>query len=243
MLNRRQIIASCASMYALGMPKAHASGIPGLYWPDSFRGHVSLTFDDGPHPKYSNQVMDILAKHDIKATFFVCGRRVSTWPSVVRRMYEEGHCIGNHTYTHPALGKLTETEIKREFDRTERAINKALGFEYNIQYYRPPFGDPWFSSSSNKEIRKERIRQVVSQRNGMIILWQLQVGDTRRNATDDTIFHLAKRSLHERKGGVYCMHDNNGRTVRALPNILSYLKDKEIHVASLDELINIKYFM
>ena len=77
----------------------------------------------------------------------------------------------------------------------------------------------------------------------MIVLWQLQVGDTRKNATDETIFTLAKRSLRERKGGVYCMHDNNGRTVRALPNILSYLQDKELHIASLDELINIKYFM
>ena len=79
-----------------------------------------------------------------------------------QRMYEEGHCIGNHTYTHPALGKLSETEIKREFDRTERAINKALGFEYNIQYYRPPFGDPWFSSSSSKEVKKGSLRIPIS---------------------------------------------------------------------------------
>jgi peptidoglycan/xylan/chitin deacetylase (PgdA/CDA1 family) len=243
MLNRRQFTAAALSMSAIGIPAAHAGGIPGLYWPDTFRGHVSFTFDDGPHPKYSHQIMDILAENDLKATFFVCGRRVSSWPDVVRRMHKDGHCIGNHTYTHPTLGTLTEAEITREFGRTERAINRALGEDYPIRYYRPPFGNPWFSSSSTKEEQKEKVRRVVTAQEGLIILWQLCVGDTRRDASDETILKRAKDSLKERKGGVYCMHDNNGRTVRALPKIITYLKEKEIRFATLEELINIKYFM
>ena len=243
-LSRRQFAAGIFSSAFLSVPlPAHAKGIPGLYWPDTFRGHVGLTFDDGPHPRYSNQIMDILARYNLKATFFVCGRRVASWPDTVRRMYEEGHSIGNHTYTHPTLGKLSVPEIRKEFARTERAINRALGVDYQMRYYRPPFGNPWFSSSSNKEVQKERIRQVVKEREGLIILWQLYVGDTRSDATDEKIFKRAKQSIRERKGGVYCMHDNNGRTVRVLPKIIDYLQEKQIRFASLEEFINIKYYM
>ena len=243
-INRRQLISGICSMSLLGLPSlAHAKGIPGLYWPDTFRGHVSLTFDDGPHPKYTHQILDILAEHNLKATFFVCGRRVSAWPDVVRRVHKEGHCIGNHTYTHPTLGALTIPEIRKEFARTERAIHRALDTDYNIRYYRPPFGNPWFSNSSKKEKQKEKIRQVVMENEGLIILWQLCVGDTRSDATGDKIFTRAKQSLKERKGGVYCMHDNNGRTVRALPKLISYLQVEGIRFASLEELINIKYYM
>ena len=161
----------------------------------------------------------------------------------MRRIHKEGHCIGNHTWSHPVLGKLSEKEIEREFARTERAIHKALGFEYPIYYYRPPFGDPWFSNSKNKEEQKERVRKIVSARNGMIILWQLCVGDTRSNVTDDRIVKLAKQSLRERKGGLYCMHDNNGRTVRALPEIIAYLKQENMRFASIEELVNLKYLI
>lgn len=243
-LNRRQFTAGLCSASMLSFPlQAQAKGIPGLYWPDTFRGHVCLTFDDGPHPKYSHQIMDILAKYNLKATFFVCGRRVSSWPDPVRRMHKEGHIIGNHTYTHPTLGKLSVPEIRKEFARTQRAINRALGFDYQVRYYRPPFGNPWFSSSSSKEEQKEKIRQVVTEREGLIILWQLCVGDTRSDATDEKIFKRAKQSIKERKGGVYCMHDNNGRTVRALPRLIEYLQNEEIRFTSLEELINIKYYM
>ena len=242
-LNRRQFTAGLASLSLLYSSQAKANGIPGLYWPDTFRGHVSFTFDDGPHPKYSNAVMDVLAEHNLKATFFVCGRRVDSWPDTVRRMHEEGHVIGNHTYTHPALGALSLDEIRKEFDRTQSAIDRALGFSYPVRYYRPPFGNPWFSDSAQKEEQKEKIRKVVTERSGLIILWQLCVGDTRNDASDENIFRRAKESIKERKGGVYCMHDNNGRTVRALPQLISYLKENDIRFASIEELISLKYFM
>ena len=242
-MNRRHFLAGAVAQGLIGVSSAEAKGIPGLYWPDTIAGHVSLTFDDGPHPRYTNQVLDVLAEHNLKATFFVCGRRVVTWPDTVRRIHKEGHCIGNHTWSHPALGKLSEAEIEKEFVRTQRAINKVLGFEYPVHYYRPPFGNPWFSSSSKKEEQKERVRRVVSRHNGMIILWQLSVGDTRPSITDDHLVKVAKRSLRDRKGGVYCMHDNNGRTVRALPRILAHLKQENIRIASIDELVNLKYFM
>ena len=185
--------------------------------------------------------LDILKENNLKATFFLCGRRVVTWPEVVRRIHDEGHCIGNHTWSHPMLGKQTYEQIKKEFERTERAIHKALGFAYPIHYYRPPFGHPWFSNHQGAEEEKEKIRKYVSEKEGMIILWQLSVGDTRSKTSDESIYKMARSSLFHRKGGVYCMHDNNGRTVRALPNIISYLKEKNMRFTSLDELISLKY--
>jgi peptidoglycan/xylan/chitin deacetylase (PgdA/CDA1 family) len=99
---------------------------------------VVLTFDDGPEPTYTPQVLDLLAEHGVRAMFFVCGEMVSYFPDLVRRAADEGHLVGNHTWTHPELPKQSEAKIKDEMGRTSEIIEKATGTA--PAWFRAPYG-------------------------------------------------------------------------------------------------------
>ena len=85
---------------------------------------IALTYDDGPNPPYTDQLLDLLAKHDVKATFFLIGKRIERHPETVSRIIAEGHQIGNHTYSHPLLGFLPPTYVQREIERTDRLLRQ-----------------------------------------------------------------------------------------------------------------------
>ncbi len=85
---------------------------------------VALTYDDGPSPPYTDQLLDILAKHNVKATFFLIGKRIERHPETVDRMIAEGHQIGNHTYNHPVLGFLPPFYVQRQIERTDDLIRQ-----------------------------------------------------------------------------------------------------------------------
>ena len=85
---------------------------------------VALTYDDGPNPPYTDQLLNILAKHNVKAIFFLIGNRIEKHPETVNRMIAEGHQIGNHTYTHPLLGFLPPTSVRREIECTDSLLQQ-----------------------------------------------------------------------------------------------------------------------
>ena len=85
---------------------------------------VALTYDDGPHPPYTDQLLDVLAKHNVKATFFLIGKRIEKHPEIVERMIAEGHQIGNHTYSHPVLGFLPPFYVQRQIERTDELLQR-----------------------------------------------------------------------------------------------------------------------
>ena len=85
---------------------------------------VALTYDDGPNPPYTERLLDILAKHNVKATFFMIGNRIERYPETVRRVVAEGHQIGNHTYSHPVLGFLPPFYVRRQIERTDDLIRQ-----------------------------------------------------------------------------------------------------------------------
>lgn len=85
---------------------------------------VALTYDDGPNPPYTDRLLDVLAKHDVKATFFLIGKRIERHPETVDRMIAEGHQIGNHTYNHPVLGFLPPFYVQRQIERTDDLIRQ-----------------------------------------------------------------------------------------------------------------------
>ena len=85
---------------------------------------VALTYDDGPNPPYTERLLDVLAKHNVKATFFVIGNRIERHPETVRRMIVEGHQIGNHTYSHPLLGFLPPFCVRRQIERTDDLLQQ-----------------------------------------------------------------------------------------------------------------------
>src|SRR5207244_1172338 len=100
--------------------------------------YIALTFDDGPSAKLTPKLLDLLAAHHIKATFFVIGENVSEHPEIVARAAREGHQIGNHSWSHPNLGKMSDDAVRRQLQRTEDAIKSAIGAPPTL--LRPPYG-------------------------------------------------------------------------------------------------------
>ncbi len=97
---------------------------------------VALTFDDGPSPPYTDRLLDVLAKHNVKATFFMIGNRVQQYPETVRRVIAEGHQVGNHSYSHPVLGFLPAASVRREIERTD-ALLRQIGVKGEIVFRAP----------------------------------------------------------------------------------------------------------
>ncbi|WP_330461114.1 polysaccharide deacetylase family protein [Streptomyces sp. NBC_00820] len=100
--------------------------------------HMMLTFDDGPHPDYTPHILETLAKYRVRAMFFVCGECVVENRELLARMADEGHVVGNHTWTHPLLTELSRKEIRSEMERTSDAIEDAYGDR--PQWFRAPYG-------------------------------------------------------------------------------------------------------
>ena len=99
---------------------------------------VALTFDDGPHPVYTPQLLDLLKRYDIQATFFVVGSKVEKYPYIIKRMHEEGHSIGIHHYEHTSNWVLTPRRLHRQMEQTAQAILRCTGRRPVL--YRPPWG-------------------------------------------------------------------------------------------------------
>ncbi|RKU35851.1 polysaccharide deacetylase [Candidatus Poribacteria bacterium] len=97
---------------------------------------VALTFDDGPSPPYTDQLLDVLAKHNVRATFFMIGNRIERHPETVRRVIAEGHQVGNHSYSHPLLGFLPPNSVRREIERTDKLL-RQVGVTGEIVFRAP----------------------------------------------------------------------------------------------------------
>lgn len=109
---------------------------------------IAITFDDGPHPSYTAQLLDGLKERGIHATFFVTGEHAEANPEIIKRMQEEGHLIGNHTYSHIQLTEKNREIFREELIRTNEIIEKITGEE--VQYVRPPYGS--WDKSFEKEL-------------------------------------------------------------------------------------------
>ncbi|WP_245976259.1 polysaccharide deacetylase family protein [Paenibacillus prosopidis] len=102
------------------------------------KNRIALTFDDGPDRRFTPQVLDVLKKHNVKATFFLMGSRVEGHPDITRRIHQEGHSIGNHTYWHPKLWQESIDRMRWEVTQTDAAIQKVVG--YSPKLFRAPYG-------------------------------------------------------------------------------------------------------
>lgn len=109
---------------------------------------IAITFDDGPHPSYTSQLLDGLKERGIHATFFVTGEHAEANPEIIKRMQEEGHLIGNHTYSHIQLTERNREIFREELIRTNEIIEEITGEE--VQYVRPPYGS--WDKSFEKEL-------------------------------------------------------------------------------------------
>ena len=144
-LNRKVsfIIISAILAVILCSVTASAQSIPStdstvVYRHDNSSKKIALTFDDGPHYKYTAEILDILKEYGAKATFFVVGELAERYPELVSREIAEGHEVGNHTWSHPKMAKLTSAQLTSEILRTERLLNEIA--DYRPKLFRPPEG-------------------------------------------------------------------------------------------------------
>ncbi len=187
---------------------------------------VVLTFDDGPHPKTTPKVLEILKRRRIKAIFFVLGLQAAKYPELVKQIHNEGHLIGNHSYSHKNLAQLSETGLREELTRTSRLIESITGSR--PEYLRPPYG------AMNQKV------MAVAQQEGMkIMLWTVDPKDWLQKS-ETSILHHTERQLGmangRLRGGALLLHDIYPSTVRALEHILDRLATHEYTIASINNL-------
>lgn len=189
---------------------------------------VALTFDDVPDDHFTPQVLDVLRQYGVKATFFVVGNRAEKYPDILKRMLDEGHIIGNHSYDHANLPKLSDEAFHNEVNRTQRILRAATG--RTINFIRPPYGN----------ISEEQIKWLASQ--GMLIVnWNVDSLDwkglTAEQIEANIMSHLTPGAIVLQHAAGGKDHDLSG-TVKALPRIIEELNRQGIEMVTLDKLLN-----
>jgi peptidoglycan-N-acetylglucosamine deacetylase len=182
---------------------------------------VVLTFDDGPLPPYSNQVLDILAEQCVKVTYFLVGEMAQSHPEVVRRIYQEGHTIGTHTEDHPLhMEKLPVEQVRWEIDQAITHVATALG---DPNHLAPFLRIPGLARSA-------MIEDEAAARGLVIFSTDTVADDWHRHIKPRDIVTRAMSRLEKRGRGILLLHDIHKSTVSALPELLKELKDKGFHV-------------
>jgi peptidoglycan-N-acetylglucosamine deacetylase len=192
---------------------------------------VVLTFDDGPIPRYSNQILDILATQCVKATFFLVGEMARAHPSTARRIFAEGHTIGTHSEDHPVpFGKLPPSLVEYEIDKGIIDVGVALGDHGQVA---PFFRVPGLARS--EVIESELAARVLVEFGSDTV-----ADDWHHRISPKKIIALAMNRLEARGKGILLLHDIHPATVAALPGLLKELKQRGFHIvhvvpASVDQ--------
>lgn len=197
---------------------------------------VALTFDDGPDPKWTPQVLDILKARGVKAAFFLVGRNAEQYPGLVRRIAAEGHEIGNHTYYHSNLGEISLQQTRLELNATQRLIESITGRSTSL--FRPPYNADSRPSSLD-EIRP--LKLVQDDLGYLIVLENIDPEDWARPGAE-TILQRVKDL--RRDGSIILLHDAGGdrsQTLAALPKIIDWLQTRGDRIVSLGQLLSIPH--
>jgi len=182
---------------------------------------VVLTFDDGPLPPNSTEILDILAEQCVKVTYFLIGQQATAFPAVVRRIHDEGHTIGTHTEDHPArMKKLPAEKVRWEIEQGIRDVSAALADPKDLA---PFFRIPGLSRSA--EIDDEAAAHSL-----VVFSADVVADDWHRRIKPKDIVARAMKRLQERGKGILLLHDIHPATVAALPELLKELKDNGFHV-------------
>ena len=183
-----------------------------------------LTFDDGPHPDASGPILDILARYEARATFFLIGHNVRRYPDIVRRMQAEGHALGNHTETHPKLPEIDTARIRTELEACQEAIKAVSGVAPTL--FRPSYGR-----------YDDRVLAECSRIGLRVVQWSAMVWDWLGPSPEDA---MASFSAQLAPGAILLLHDGSNirrdsraATIALLGPLLERARDRGFRVVPL----------
>lgn len=190
---------------------------------------VALTFDDGPNPPYTTQILDILDKYDIEATFFLIGKNVEMYPELAREIVERGHQVGNHTYIHADLLKLDRKQMAKEIDATTDIIETATGVRPRL--FRPPHG-----------FRDPVVLEKARERNLQVIQWSVMARDWKKPGAEVITDRIVQKVQN---GAIILLHDGDGlnhggdrsQSVAAVELIIQRLQQQGYRFVTVDTLL------
>ena len=189
---------------------------------------IALTFDDGPHPRVTNKILDVLSKYGVKATFFMVGENVKNYPDTARRVAREGHEIGNHTYTHPHIKNMSADELMSEMVKCDKIIKENTGVS-SVKLFRPPEG-----------VIDSAVKAISSEKGYSIILWRVDTRDWAGTSVNEIKSNIDKNVV---AGDIILMHDYISKkchTVEVLDEIIPMLIGKGYEFVTVSELIGQK---
>ena len=206
---------------------------PTLYHQGAGDTHeVALTFDDGPDPEWTPKILDILKAAKVKAAFFLVGVNAERYPNLVRRIVDEGHEIGNHTYYHPNLALCWPEHVRLELNATQLLIQTLTGRGTTL--FRPPYA----ADTQPARLADLMPLQIAQDQNYLVVLENIDPQDWAKPGAD-VILQRIKQQRHD--GNIILLHDAGGdrsQTVEALPRIIEYLQARNDTIVPLSKLLN-----
>jgi peptidoglycan/xylan/chitin deacetylase (PgdA/CDA1 family) len=189
---------------------------------------IALTFDDGPHPVFTPQVLDVLERHRVSATFFLIGRNIEQNFGLAQRITQSGHEVGNHTFTHPLMFKLASYEMRSEISRTDGLL-RALGNK-RPRFLRPPSG-----------LFSKRVLDIVGECGYQAVIGDVYPRDPHLPGTDKLVDRVLGRVV---AGSIVILHDggnsnpiDRSQTISAVAQLIPQLQDRGFEFVRLSELI------
>ena len=178
---------------------------------------IALTFDDGPNVACTGRLLDGLKKRNVRATFFVIGKNAKKNPKLTKRIYEEGHMIGNHTYTHIDMSKVSEGKAGKELKKTSRIVHAITG-EYP-QYMRPPYG-----------VCSQKLEESLDM---ILVRWTIDPLDWKTENTNEIVKKVVTKA---EENDIILLHDCYKSSVDAALKIIDILQKKGYEFVTVDEL-------
>lgn len=224
-MRRAIILFLCLPLLLLTPLQADAKALV-VYRHASSKGtpRVALTFDDGPHPRYTGEILDILEEYGVKATFFAVGENAKAYPELIRRASEEGHEIGNHTHTHLRLDRCDVAEAEREIGACTRVLEEITGRK--IRLFRPPEG-----------VCTEGVKVYCRAQEMTILLWSVDTRDWAHTPAGEILKNVRENA---RNGSIILMHDfigKNSPTPAVLRQIIPMLQESGYELVTVSQLL------